>query len=163
TEYSVLSTGYSLYRYRDAFADRCYCLAELHLGPRDDLRLARLQRVARQARVPVVAANDVHYHAPEQRFLQDVLTAIRHGCPVSELGERMFSNGERYLKSPAQMGALFAECPEAVSRTLEVAERCRFSLDELRYEYPEELSPPGLTPFEYLTRLTWAGAHERYP
>src|SRR5690606_27994156 len=80
-----------------------------------------------------------------------------------ELGERLFPNGERYLKTPDQMGELFAACPEAIARTLEVAGRCRFSLDELRYDYPEELCPAGLTPFEHLTRLAWAGARERYP
>src|SRR4029077_4046849 len=99
---------------------------------------------AREARVPLVAANDVHYHIPQRRPLQNVLTAIRHGCSVAELGDRIFPNGERYLKSPAAMRALFADYPEAIERTLEVAQRCTFTLDELRYEYPEELAPPGL-------------------
>lgn len=157
------SPAEELHQFREIFVDRCYALAALHLGPDDSRRLETLQRVTRQARVPLVAANDVHYHVPQRRFLQDVLTAIREGCTVAELGGRLISNGERYLKSPAQMARLFADCPEAIARTVEVAARCRFSLDELRYDYPEELSPPGTTPFEHLTRLTWAGARQRYP
>lgn len=151
------------HRYREVFADRCYAVAELHRGPGDRRRLWQRMQQAREARLPLVAANGVHYHVRERRPLQDVLTAIRHGCSVAELGERIFANGERYLKSAAEMAGLFADCPEAVVRTVEVADRCTFSLDELRYEYPEELCPPGLTPLEHLTRLTWEGASQRYP
>ncbi|MBL8850515.1 MAG: PHP domain-containing protein, partial [Planctomycetaceae bacterium] len=150
-------------RYRDAFGDRCYAMAELHRGPRDEQVLERIVTAARRARVPLIAANDVHYHVPGRRFLQDVLTATRYRCAVSELGARIFPNGERYLKSAAQMAELFAEAPEAVTRTLEVAARCTFSLDELRYEYPHELCPPGTTPLDYLKRLAWEGAARRYP
>jgi error-prone DNA polymerase len=153
----------NLSRYRDVFADRCYAVAELHRGPSDQRLLQQMAQTARQARAPLVAANGVHYHVAERRFLQDVLTAIRHGCSVAELGERIFPNGERHLKSPAEMAELFADCPEAIARTVEVAERCGFSLNELRYEYPEELCPPGTTPLDYLTRLTWEGAHQHYP
>jgi error-prone DNA polymerase len=150
-----------LRRYRELFGDRCYAILELHRGPDDERRLQRMMRLA--GKVPLLAANDVHYHVPERRPLQDVLTALRHKCTVAELGERRFPNAERHLKDAAAMTELFHLCPAAVGRTLEVAERCTFSLDELRYEYPEELSPPGLTPLEYLTRLTWEGAHRRYP
>ena len=149
--------------YRDAFADRCYALAELHRGPDDRRVLSKRVRAAKRAGVPLAAANDVHYHVPQRRDLHDVLAAVRHGCTVAQLGERMFSNNERFLKSPEEMAALFADCPDAVRRTIELAERCRFSLDELRYEYPEELSPPGTMPLEYLKQLTWQGARERYP
>jgi error-prone DNA polymerase len=92
-----------------------------------------------------------------------VLTAVRHGCTVAELGDRRFANAERHLKSPAEMLELFSDYPDAVLRTAEVAARCTFSLDELRYDYPEELCPPGMTPLEHLTKLTWEGAHRRYP
>jgi error-prone DNA polymerase len=153
----------SLVRYRDVFADRGYALAELHRGPDDRAVLRSMQALAAQADMPLVAGNDVHYHVPQRRFLQDALTAIRHNGSVAELGDRVFPNGERYLKSFAEMSELFADCPDAVARTLEVADRCTFSLDELRYEYPEELCPPGVTPLEHLTRLTWQGAWERYP
>ena len=87
-----------------------------------------------------------------------MLTAIRHGCTVAEATRHLFANAQRHLKSPAEMAAMFADVPDALRRTVEIAERCTFSLDELRYEYPEELAPPGLTPSEYLARLTWAGA-----
>ena len=150
--------------YREIFDDRCYALAELHRGHDDRRLLAKMGQVAHQHGLPLAAGNDVHYHEPQRRFLADVLAAIRAGCTVAELGERRFPNAERHLKSPVQMAALFADCPDAIRRTVEVAGRCNFSLDELRrYEYPEELSPPGMTPLEYLTVLTWQGACERYP
>ena len=92
-----------------------------------------------------------------------MLTAVRHHTTVADLGARRFSNGERHLKSPAQMAQLFARYPDAIRHTVEAADRCNFSLDELRYEYPEELCPEGKTPTAYLAEMTWAGAHERYP
>jgi error-prone DNA polymerase len=152
-----------LARYRDIFADRGYLAAALHHGTNDDAELARLTRLARAARLPLVATNDVHYHDPGRRPLQEVLTAIRHGVTVAELGARRFPNGERHLKAPAAMRALFAGYPRALAHGLELAERCRFSLEELRYEYPEELCPKGLSPMRYLEELTWAGARRRYP
>jgi error-prone DNA polymerase len=152
-----------LHRYREIFAGRCYALAELHYGPDDRLLLAQMQALARLHRLPLIAANDVHYHAPERRFLADVLAATRAGCTVAELGHRGFPNAERHLKSPAQMAELFGGPGPFISRTVEIAGRCTFSLDELRYEYPEELSPPGMTPLEYLTHLAWQGARDRYP
>jgi error-prone DNA polymerase len=150
-------------RYRELFADRCYALAELFHGPDDERGLERIIAEAKRARVPLVAANDVHYHVPQRQFLQDVLTAIRLRRPVARLKEAILPNAERHLKSPRQMAELFARCPSAVTRTLEVASRCSFSLDELKYEYPDELSPAGTAPREYLARLTWQGAHHRYP
>ena len=155
--------GNGLHRYRECFGDRCYLLAELHRGPHDCLHLSRLRDLARQVSLPVVAANDVHYHIPKRQPLQDVLTAIRHGCTVAELGHRRFPNAERHLKSADEMLDLFSELPDAVSRTRDVADRCQFSLDELRYEYPKELCPDGREPYRYLDELTWAGARDRYP
>jgi error-prone DNA polymerase len=152
-----------LSQYRDCFGDRCYGVAELHHGPHDALLLERMRRLASKAAIPVVAANDVHYHVTERQPLQDVLTAIRHGCTAAELGSRRFPNAERHLKSADAMRRLFSEMPDAITRTREVADRCSFSLDELRYEYPEELCPDGRQPIEYLTELTWNGAHSRYP
>jgi error-prone DNA polymerase len=152
-----------LARHRELFGDRAYALAELHRGPNDRALLAEWRQVARQAGVSLIAANDVHCHVRERQRLQDVLTAIRHGCTVAELGERRCCNAERHLKSPAEMAALFSDCPDAVARTVELADRCGFSLDELRYEYPEELCPRGLTPIQHLINLTWIGARERYP
>jgi error-prone DNA polymerase len=152
----------SIARFRDAFADRCYLLAELHLGPNDERHLEHLIELAHAAGVPLVAANDVHYHEPGRKTLQDVLVCVRHGCTVSQAGDRLFPNAERRLKSAAQMAELFARVPDALDRTIEIARRCRFSLDELRYEYPEELCPAGETPLSFLTRLTWEGARRHY-
>jgi error-prone DNA polymerase len=149
--------------YRELFGDRCYALAELHRGPDDARQLACMVAMAREARLPLVAAGDVHYHLPQRKILHDVLVATRHGCTVAEAGERLFTNAERHLRPLEEIAALFADAPGAMERTCEVADRCSFSLDELKYEYPEELAPPGLTPFEYLQRLTWAGAEKRYP
>ena len=153
----------ALERYRHLFADRCYLLAELHRGPADRWHLQRLRELSRRSGVPLVAAGDVHYHLPQRQALGDVLTAIRHGTTVAEAGERLFPNAQRYLKSPPEMAARFADAPDAIRRTQEVADRCGFSLDELRYEYPEELTPPGETLSDYLARLTWSGAWDRYP
>ena len=152
-----------LTRYRDLFGDRVYALAELHRGPNDRQQLSEWQQQTQQVGIPLVAGNDVHCHARERQQLQDVLTAIRHGCTVAELGERRFPNAERCLMSAAEMSALFTDCPDSVARTIEVSDRCNFSLDELRYEYPEELCPRGLTPIQHLINLTWRGAKERYP
>ncbi len=152
-----------LRRYRAAFSRRCYLAVALHRGPNDERRLERHRSLARQARLPLAACNDVHYHAPERRPLHEVLTATRHRTTVAELGRLRFPNGERHLKSPAEMHALFATCPQALVHGLELADRCSFSLDELRYEYPQEVCPPGVSAAEYLEQLTWTGARERYP
>ncbi len=149
--------------YREVFGRRCYLLAELHRGPADRTRCERLKAVAQKAGVPLVAAGDVHYHTAERQALADVLTATRLGCTVAEAGEHLFPNAQRHLRPVAEIEALFAAAPEAVCRTGEVADLVRFSLDELRYEYPEELAPPGMTPREYLARLVWEGARWRYP
>ncbi len=146
-----------------AFGDRLHLLAELHRGPDDERLLRQWMTLSTQLKVPLVAANDVHCHVRERQPLQDVLTAIRCGCSVAELGERRFPNAERHLKSANEIRVLFQDCPAAVARTLEIAERCQFSLDELRYEYPEELCPSGLAPIQHLINLTWRGANSRYP
>jgi error-prone DNA polymerase len=152
-----------LHKYREVFGDRCYLLAELHRGPDDRAELERLGALARSCRVPLAAAGDVHYHVPERKALHDVLAAIRHNTTVTEARRHFFPNAERHLKAPEEMAAAFARAPDAIRRTAEIADRCTFSLDELRYEYPEELAPRVETPIGYLTRLTWAGARKRYP
>lgn len=150
-------------RWREVFPDRTYAVAELHRGPCDERRLGQWQAAAQAARVPLIAAGDVHYHDANRRYLHDVLTAIRLKTTVDELGAARFPNGERRLRPVDELIALFARCPDAVSRTGELADRCTFSLDELRYDYPEELCPSDETPISYLTRLTLAGARDRYP
>jgi error-prone DNA polymerase len=150
-------------RYRQIFSGRCYLIAEFHRGPDDLRRLEWLQQLSRAAELPLVAAGDVYYHIPARQPLQHVLTAIRHGVTVAQAGGLLFPNAQRHLKSLDELRELFARIPDALQRSREIADRCTFSLDELRYEYPQELAPPGLTPLEYLKRLTWQGAQQRYP
>ena len=111
--------------------------------------------------MPLVATNDVLYHTPERRPLQDVLSCIRAGCTIGEAGFRLAANAERHLKSPAEMARLFRSYPDAVARSVEIVERCKFSLDELRYEYPDETAEDGRTPQQRLADLAWAGAAAR--
>jgi error-prone DNA polymerase len=150
-------------RYRDLFGDRGYLLAELFRGPDDARRLRQLQDLSLCSLLPLVAANDVRYHSPARLPLHDVLTAIRNGTTVATAGDALFPNAQRHLRAIDEIMVAFAGDPAAVSRTLEVADRCSFNLDELRYEYPEELVPAGSTPSEYLAKLTWCGAANRYP
>jgi error-prone DNA polymerase len=139
-------------------------LAASYLYRGDDIaRIERLDELARAQGLALLATNDVHYHAPERRALQDVMTAIRHKTTVAKAGHLLHPNAERHLKSPAQMQRLFARWPHAIAAAREVADRCRFSLDELRYEYPEEIYPDGQTPQAFLESEVWAGAGRRYP
>ncbi len=144
------------------FRGRAY-LAVHHLYRGDDMRrLAHLAAPGDATRLPLVAVNDVLYHTPERRPLQDVLTCIREGCTIGEAGYRLAANAERHPKPPQEMMRLFRGHEDAVERGLEIVERCRFSLDELRYEYPEEPVPEGMTPQQRLAELTWQGAAERF-
>ncbi len=153
----------ALHAYRECFGSRAYLLAELARGPDDSHRMEQLQQLADRSRLPLVAAGDVHYHVPARQPLQDVLTAIRHGVPLTQAGHLLAPNAQRYLKPKSDMRAVFRGAPDAVARTREIADRCRFSLEELRYEYPRELAPAGWTPIRYLRQLTWQGARRRYP
>ncbi|KGJ09581.1 DNA polymerase III subunit alpha (plasmid) [Paracoccus versutus] len=129
----------------------------------DRARINRLDRAARASGLSIVAVNDVHYHAPDRRPLQDVMTCIREGTTIVEAGLLLAQNAERYLKPPAEMVRLFSDWPHAIRATREIADSCRFSLDELQYEYPKETVPAGLTPQQHLEDLTWRCAHRRYP
>src|SRR5712671_4575407 len=145
------------------FRCRAY-LAAHHLYRSDDAsRLARLADIAADTGLPLVATNDVHYHEPERRPLQDVVTCIREHCTIAEAGFRLAAHAERHLKPASEMARLFRGYEDALSRTLEIVARCRFGLDELRYEYPEEPVPPGSTPQQWLTELAWKGAAEKFP
>ena len=145
------------------FRGRAY-LAAHHLYRGDDMRrLARLAALGEATELPLVATNDVLYHLPERRPLQDVLTCIREGCTIAEAGYRLAANAERHLKAPQEMARLFRGRVDTIERTLEIVERCRFSLDELRYEYPEEPVPEGQRPQQRLAELAWKGAAERFP
>jgi error-prone DNA polymerase len=141
---------------------RCYLSGHYLYSGDDRRRLAHLAGLAQAANTPLIATNDVHYHTPGRRPLQDVLVCIREHCTLAQAGFHLNANAERHLKTAEEMARLFADYPEAVARTVELAARCRFSLDELRYEYPAEPVPAGRTAQEELERLTWIGARERY-
>jgi error-prone DNA polymerase len=126
-------------------------------------RLGLLDELGARVGVPLVAVNDVLYHAPERRPLADVVTCIREKCTIHEAGLRLAVNAERHLKSPAEMARLFASFPAAIARSVTIAAACVFDLGELTYEYPDEPVPPGKTPQQHLVDLTWAGARNRYP
>ena len=129
----------------------------------DAARLEALAGLAAACRTPLLATGDVLYHVPERRPLQDVLSCIREHCTIDQAGFRLEANAERHLKPPAEMARLFRDHPQALARTLEIVDACRFSLDELAYDYPIDPPPAGLTIQEHLARLTWQGAAERYP
>ncbi|MXO95408.1 DNA polymerase III subunit alpha [Erythrobacter aquimaris] len=129
----------------------------------DIARIERLDALARANGLSILATNDVHYATPDRRPLQDVMTAIRHKTTVARAGHLLHGNAERYLKPPETMYRLFERWPHAISAAREVADACDFSLDELKYEYPEELYPGGVEPQEYLESETWKGAEWRYP
>lgn len=150
-------------RYREVFGDSAYLLAELCRGPHDTRRVRWLSELSRQTRLPLVAAGNVLFHDPARKPLHDVLTAIRHHTTVARAGDCLEPNAERHLRSLEVLRSLYAGMPEALERTCEIAAQCTFRLDELRYEYPEELAPEGFTPMEHLRQLAWRGAGDRYP
>jgi error-prone DNA polymerase len=139
-------------------------LAGVHYHRGDEpRRLGLLAELGASIGAPLVAVNDVFYHAPERRPLADVLTCVREKCTIAEAGLRLAVNAERHLKAAAEMTRLFAAFPQAIARTVTIAEACRFSLAELKYEYPDEPVPKGKTAQAHLEDLTWAGAQDRYP
>ncbi len=142
---------------RNSFAGVHY-----HRGD-ESRRLKLLAELGARLKAPLVAVNDVSYHVPQRRPLADVLTCISEKCTVAEAGLRLSVNAERHLKPPAEMARLFADFPEAIGRTVEIVKACRFSLGELKYEYPDEPVPEGKTAQQHLEDLTWAGARNRYP
>ena len=129
----------------------------------DRARINRLDRLAAAHRLGILATNDVLYHEPARRPLQDVMTCIREKCTLATAGFLLEPSAERHLKPPREMIRLFAEWPHAVRAARDVADACRFDLDELAYEYPREAVPEGMTPLDRLEQLTWRGAQWRYP
>ncbi|MHA1545039.1 MAG: error-prone DNA polymerase [Alphaproteobacteria bacterium] len=152
----------NLERLEAAFPGLVYLAASFIYRGNDRPRLAALAALAAQMRTPLVATNDVLYHTPSRRPLQDVLTCIHQHCTIDEAGFRLQSNAERHLKAPHEMHRLFAGYEDASARTLEIANACRFSLTELAYEYPDESSGQSATPQEELVRLAWLGAAKRF-
>jgi len=143
------------------FPDRLWIAVELLTSGQDRRRLDSLRQLGRELGLPLIAAGDVHMHARSRRALQDVLTATRLGVPVERAGHALFPNGERHLRPLPRLQQLYP--PELLVATLDVAARCTFSLDELRYEYPREIVPEGETPASWLRRLTEEGERRRWP
>ncbi len=153
-----------LHRLRDLFGDRAWCALTLERRPNDRARLRRTEALCRAAGVPTVATGDVLYHVPERRILQDVVTCIREGCTIDDAGYRRSRSVDRHLKSPDEMVRLFgADHPDALVATRTILERCRFSLSELSYRYPEESETPGLSDQEDLERLVRERLPVAYP
>jgi len=149
--------------WKDIFGDRLYALAEVSREGHDEALLAWYGQIACDAGVPLVAAGDVRYHVRSRMPLFDAVSAVRHGCTIEETRGHLLSNAERHLQPLEAIHERFAMLPGVVERTHEVAARCTFSLDELRYEYPDATVPQGQTPSAHLAHLAWKGARQRYP
>lgn len=140
---------------------RLWLALELFQESDDVDRVAELINLSIRLDLPIVASGDVHMHVPTRKALQDVVTAIRHRTTVAQAGLALHPNRERHLRPLETLRRIYP--PEALAESVRIAGRCGFSLDELRYEYPEELVPAGRTASEYLAELTWAGAARRWP
>ncbi|MBI2296943.1 MAG: error-prone DNA polymerase, partial [Betaproteobacteria bacterium] len=145
----------------ERFPGRAWIAAELTCGPNDRARLAALRELGERSGLPLVAAGDVHMHVRSRRPLQDTLAAIRLATPVHEAGRALHPNAERHLRMRMRLAQLYP--PELLAETLRIARRCDFSLDGLRYEYPDEIVPAGHTPASYLRSLTGQGLLKRFP
>ncbi|NIM71183.1 MAG: DNA polymerase III subunit alpha [Xanthomonadales bacterium] len=143
------------------FPQRAWMAVARALGPDDDHHLAQMLALAHEAGLPVTACGDVRMHVRPRRMLHDTLAAIRHGCTVSELGYRALPSGERHLRGRRRLAHLYP--PDLLAETLHIARRCRFRLDQLRYQYPHEVVPTGCQPSDYLRQLTEAGIRARWP
>ena len=147
----------------DVFSDRGYVALTLRRRPNDQLRLHELSNMAARHRLRTVVTNDVLFHEPGRRQLQDVVTCIRNNTTIDDVGFERERHADRYLKPPEEMERLFPRYREALARTMEIVERCRFSLEELTYQYPEETAVPGMTPQQSLERFVWECVPQRYP
>jgi error-prone DNA polymerase len=151
-----------LQEYKTVLKDALYIAATKHYSGNDAKQLHRLYQLSEQLHIPLVATNDVHYQHPLRRELQDIVTCVREKCTIYNAGFKLHPNAERYLKPVDEMHRLFRQYPDAIRRTQQIEEACTFSLAELKYEYPKEISPEGREPQEELTRLTWEGANDMY-
>jgi len=143
------------------FAGRLWLAVTLLLRGDDRQQLRRLQKLGAQFSMPLCATGGVYMHSPERRVLQDTVSAIRLGRPIARLGFDAECNGQRHLRKTEQLAKLFPA--KLLRATVDIASRCEFSLDELRYEYPRELVPPAYTPHGWLRELTEAGIRQRWP
>ncbi|UPK06865.1 error-prone DNA polymerase [Bradyrhizobium sp. 170] len=160
--FDAVSAQEILQRLKGGRADGVWLAASLLYRGDDKRRLARLHRLALAAKVPLLATNEVLYHHPARRRLQDVLTCIREKTTIDAIGRRLEANAERYLKPPYEMARLFRDIPEAIVETMRFAGRISFSLDQLKYQYPDEPVPPGKTAQQHLEDLTWAGVDKYF-
>lgn len=149
-----------LQTYQKAFGTSLYLAANRNYQGQDQKRLFRLNELSKNLGIPLVATNDVYYHDLNRRELQDILICVREKCTIQTAGFRLHRNAERHLKPIEEMQRLFRQYPDAIQRTLEIAELCQFSLDSLEYIYPEEITSEGRTPQEELEYLSWKGAKE---
>ncbi|MBV9532773.1 MAG: error-prone DNA polymerase [Bradyrhizobium sp.] len=148
---------------KETRAEGVWLAASLLYRGDDRRRLARLSRLATAAKVPLLATNEVLYHHPTRRSLQDVLTCVREKTTIDAIGKRLEANAERHLKPGDEMSRLFRQSPQAIAETIRFAERIEFSLSQLKYQYPDEPVPSGKTAQQHLEDLTWAGAATRFP
>jgi error-prone DNA polymerase len=151
-----------LKEYKQRLGSALYLAARRAYRGDDAKILFRLDQLSKRFDIPLLATNDVHYHHPDRRQLQDIVTCIREKCTIYEAGFRLHQNAERYLKPEAEMLRLFRAYKDAVRNTQVLADACRFSLDSLKYEYPKEITTEGRTPMQELTYLTWKMAAEFY-
>jgi DNA-directed DNA polymerase III PolC len=152
-----------LLKLRTAAPGRVRLAASMLYRGRDRARLAQRAALARETGVPLIAVNDVHFHHPDRRALADVLTCIREKTTIDRAGRKLAANAERFLKPPQEMARLFRDAPEAIAETLRLSEALTFSLDELRYEYPDESIEGFASAQEALAHLAYEGAKQRYP
>jgi len=143
------------------FPRRSWLAINLDLGPDDRARLARLTATAHSAGLPMTACGDVQMHIRPRRMLHNILAAIRHACTVAELGYRALPSGERHLRRLQRLQQLYP--PQLLTESVKIAERCRFRMDQLRYQYPHEIVPEGISMTRYLRDLTEAGIGQRWP
>ncbi|WP_441234856.1 error-prone DNA polymerase [Bradyrhizobium sp. 930_D9_N1_4] len=143
-------------------AEGVWLAASLVYRGDDRRRLARLDDLAATAKVPLLATNEVLYHDPGRRPLQDVLTCIREKTTIEAVGRKLEANAERFLKTPREMSRLFRDFPEAIAETMRFVDKIVFSLDQLKYQYPDEPVPPGKTAQGHLEDLTWAGVDKYF-
>ncbi len=148
--------------YKTVFENNLYIAVSRPYRGDDSKYIYQLAQLAAQLQIGLVATNDVHYHESARRPLQDIVTCIREKCTIYNAGYRLHPNAERYLKPNDEMGRLFRQYPDAIRQTQEISRACTFSLDELKYEYPEEITSEGRSPQEELTFLAWQGATERF-
>jgi error-prone DNA polymerase len=151
-----------LREYREALGENTFIGASRLYNGDDSKQLHRIWQLAKRFHVPMVATNDIHYHHPMRRELQDIVTCVREKCTIHNAGFRLHSNAERYLKPPEEMIRLFRNYPDAIRQTQIISEACNFSLSELKYQYPREITSEGRTPQQELAYLSWKGANEIY-